>query len=403
MRIRGLLNRLIPLGYEVLPSADESSKDEQIQVPISHLSSLFSSLQPSISSDVDLAFYDSELLTREVISQVHLQRSKFGINSSTPTEVGVESLGFVDLPSLIDFVLRLQHESLRLLSALSQSSNEIIEEESLALRQLYEARGDVDDDDKGKLKARAETPLLPSHLIELFDPIGIQDYASQHGLCYPSEVFQITGSDGTEKRIVSRLNRWHFFHDETDLPTSSFLLKLALHSLLRILAFCPHLEALWILSEPETPNQNSVTTVTIAKKAAKIWETLRSKSLLLPKVKDEPQKGAESNSSKNSFADCKPLERLTLSSVSSTSSEILALIDSYFESDGVENVDSEASNISDTRTTATLAVVVIDSVDSFFKKEELNGKASIVELGVGLVARARKSGMRVYVSHLTFK
>lgn len=83
--------------------------------------------------------------------------------------------------------------------------------------------------------------------------------------------------------------------------------------------------------------------------------------------------------------------------------EVLGLVDSFLEAkndedEELDELDSDGKKIA---TKSSLALVVIDSIDGILGSQ--NGKneldSSIVEIGLGLVERARKSGMRIYVSN----
>lgn len=173
-----------------------------------------------------------------------------------------------------------------------------------------------------------------------------------------------------------------------------------------MLSFSTHLEALWISTEPPENLQDSKTVnsrANIAKKASRIWEILCSRSLL-----NSSQEGGDHGGShvfENSFTKLRPLERLALSSIpiGSSMEEVLGLVDSFLEAkndedEEMDELDSDGKKIA---TKSSLALVVIDSIDGILGSQ--NGKneldSSIVEIGVGLVERARKSGMRIYVSN----
>lgn len=202
MRIRGLLNSLLPLGYqEIKSTSKEPQSNSTIRLPVTLLSSFFDSLSPAILSDIDLAFYESEALSRSLVNYIHLQRRHHGTYASASTDQSIESLAFVDLTSLINFVLDLQRRTLHLLSSDFQTSDLIAKDEDSNLKSLYSIR----DEDKDSVKIREQIPPLPLSIVDLCNPISLEDYASQYALCGPGQVFQIVGNEGTDRTTVSNL------------------------------------------------------------------------------------------------------------------------------------------------------------------------------------------------------
>lgn len=210
MRIRGLLNTLLPLGYQEIKSASREPRiDSTIKLPVPLLSSFFDSLSPPIMSDIDLAFYDPEALSRSLISYIHHQRSHHGIYASTSTDRGLESLAFVDLTSLLNFILDLQRRTLHLLSSDCQTSDLIVKKEDSKLESLYSIR----DEEKDNVKIREQIPSLPSSIMDLCNPTSLQDYASQFALCGLGQAFQIAGNEGTDRTTVSHWNAMQWTQD----------------------------------------------------------------------------------------------------------------------------------------------------------------------------------------------